>query len=391
MPPTVAISDLPAVGEVFRRSALPAVAAAVNDLGSGRGVALHIVTAHRTEPLDAATMMRSLHLLRSNEIRPGAPVIFDTALPTLSRLLDARTAGEQPLIVTVEAGGLLDRPAEALRAVESARRRGWEVGLRGVGATYETLAAVQLVQPSLVWLSASVLEHPTSTLAMETLATTAAFEHSTGATIAAHDLDTPTRLATAVGLGATIGSGRAVPERRTQVPTELDLTLDLFAGPVYPDHRHSPFQIAALRHDPRTASKAMLVALSRELERSAASAGRSTMVLASFQHAHEVVAETRRRYEQIGRDAELVLLTARGLTGPAVPGTTFADLGRRDSLVDEWLVLVLSPTSAALLTAHDLKKRARSEADRQFLYVLTYDRDLVAHAARSMLTRVEQR
>ena len=48
-------------------------------------------------------------------------------------------------------------------------------------------------------------------------------------------------------------------------------------------------------------------------------------------------------------------------------------------------------TMSVMLAASDLRVPARRQRDREFEYVLTYDRDLVAHAARSMLSRLTQR
>jgi EAL domain-containing protein (putative c-di-GMP-specific phosphodiesterase class I) len=379
------------IGDLFRQAALPAATRTVLDLASGRPAALKILTGDVTEPMDAATVARALNLMQVNGHRPSGPVLFDVPLTTLVELTDAGQYSEHPLVLSLDAGEMLDRPAETLRLVDAARLRGWEIGLHGVGRTFGTLAAVSVYEPALVTLDPRVISDPTSPLAMETLQTLTAFTHSTGATVMAERLATRELHEVALGLGATLGRGAAVRNTWHELPPHLDYTLDLFTPPPLPDQRKSPFDIAAQRHQPRQARKGLLVALSKQLETVALTSGRSTLVFADFQYAEKVTPSTRRRYAELVPNAEMIMMAAKGLRTVPVPGVAIVELQRGDPLINEWVVLILGPTAAALLTARDLRLPARREADREFSYVLTYDRDLVAHAARSLLTRLSRR
>ncbi len=379
------------IADLFRQAALPAAARTVVDLATRRPAALKILTGDVTEPMDAATVTRALNLLQANGRRPTGPVLFEVPSTALDELPEARHFSDHPLVVSLDATTMLDRPAEMLRLVDATRIRGWEIGLHGVGRTFGTLAAVSVFEPSLVTLDPEVVNHPTSPLAMETLQTLTAFTHSTGATVMAERLATPGLQEIAQGLGATLGRGSAIRSSWVELPAHLDYTLDLFTPPPLPDQRKSPFDIAAQRHQPRQARKALLVALSKQLEAVARTAGRSTLIFADFQYADKITPSTRQRYVDLVPNAEMIMMAARGLRTPPVPGVSVVELQRGDPLIDEWVMLILAPTTSALLTAHDLHNQARREADREFSYVLTYDRDLVAHAARSLLTRLSRR
>lgn len=250
---------------------------------------------------------------------------------------------------------------------------------------------MSVYEPALVTLDPVVVNDPTSPLAMETLQTLTAFTHLTGATVMAERLATREQHEVAQGLGATLGRGTAVRNTWLELPSHLDYTLDLFSPPPLPDQRKSPFDIAAQRHQPRQAKKGLLVALSKQLETVALTSGRSSLIFADFQYADKISPSTRRRYTELVPRSEMIMMAAKGLRTVPVPGVSIAELQRGDPLINEWVVLILAPTTAALLTAHDLRYPAKREADREFSYVLTYDRDLVAHAARSLLTRLSRR
>lgn len=121
------------IGDLFRQAALPAAAKMVLDLSTGRPAALKVLTGDVTEPMDAATVARALNLMQVHGHRPTGPVLFDVPLTTLVELTDAGQYSDHPLVLSLDASEMLDRPAETLRLVDAARVRGWEIGLHGVG------------------------------------------------------------------------------------------------------------------------------------------------------------------------------------------------------------------------------------------------------------------
>ncbi len=390
MTATRAENQAMSIETLLRRAAIPATAQHVLDLQTRRAVAIKIVTGDAGEPMDAVTIVRALHVMAGHQGRPVGPVIFEVPLGTLLTVSSAGQHSEHPMILNLAADGLLDHPAESLRLVQRARELGWEIGLHGVGRSAVTLAAVSVFEPSLVSLSPETLADPTSRLSVETLQTVTAFRHATGATVLAEPLDTAVLRHTAQSLGATIGRGRAVPRDTTELPAELDYTLDLFVSPRQPEQRMSPYEISVQRHQSQRAHRPLLASISAKIERTARNSGHSSIVLACFQHARHVTPAISRTYGDLTGRTEMVLLTAAGLRRAPVPGASWADLARHDNLRREWTVLLLAPTTAMLLAARELR-RANKHDDREFDYVLSYDRDLVAHAARSLLTRLPRR
>lgn len=374
---------------LLRRAAIPATARPVVDLRTRRPVVSKIITRDAAEPMDAVTIARTLNVMAAKG-QPAVPVVFEVPIGTL---LDLPTVGnrcEHPMIVSVAADRLLDHPAESLRLVQRARELGWEVGLHGVGQSGTTLTAVALFEPSLITLAPAMVADPTSPLSLESLQTVTSFRHATGATVMAEMLDTPASLQAAESLGATIGRGRIMPQDGTALPAELDYTLDLFVSPRRPGQRMTPYQISTQRHQSQRAQQPLLDGISRTIERAARTSGQSSMLLTTFDHVRHLSPRVVQQYQDLAGCVELVMITASGLRRAPLPGVSCVDLPRYDSLRREWTVLLLSPTSSVLLAAREVR-RLTKQGEREFDYVLSYDRDLVTHAARGLLTRLPKR
>ncbi|MGI8456821.1 MAG: DICT sensory domain-containing protein [Propionibacteriaceae bacterium] len=375
---------------MLRRAAIPATSQLVLDLQTRRAVAIKVITSDLAEPLDAVTIVRTLNLMAAHQGRPVGPVIIEVPRSTLLTVAPAGQHSEHPMILSLLAEGLLDHPAESLRLVQRARELGWEIGLRGVGRSTATLAAVSVFEPSLVTLAVEILADPASALAVETLQTVTAFRHATGATVMAEPLDSGTLRHTAQSLGATIGSGDAVPRDTTELPAELDYTLDLFVSPRQPEHQMSPYEISIQRHQSQRAHRSLVASAGRRIEQTARTSGRSSIVLACFQHARHLTPSISETYSELAGHTEMIMLAAGGLRRAPAAGVSWTDLARHDTLRREWTVLLLAPTTAMLLAAREVR-RASKHDEREFDYTLSYERDLVAHAARSLLTRLPTR
>jgi EAL domain-containing protein (putative c-di-GMP-specific phosphodiesterase class I) len=348
-----------------------------------------VAASDQTAFLDEAARSRSLAEARLSPLLAGAPLVLDAHLASFSQLLP--NADPALVVLVVDSSDALDRPAEMLRLVAAARDQGWEIGLRDVGSTAASLAAVSVVEPALVVLSRRVLEEPTSQLTVETIQATTAFRHSSGAVVVAEDVVDAGEEAAAVAAGATLACGPRYHGRTRRSPLRpAEEVLRLFSPPLPVPH-HSPFELAVRRHTAHRATKPVLVALSQRLEAVAGPAGRSSLVLAAFQTADQFTAATRDRYRDLARRSTLVMAAAQDLHDDDSPGVSVTSLDASDPLVHEWDVLVLAPTLSVMLAASDLRVPARRQRDREFEYVLTYDRDLVAHAARSMLSRLTHR
>lgn len=388
---------------LFRHGDLRVSSQPLVDPESGQALALRVLThgsrelpgedvadvrrliAHSEDPgaLDATARARALVHAATDPVTRGLPQVVDAVLPGLSQL-DPHGPGPATVLL-LDATQILDRPAEMLRLVGSARSQGWQVGLREVGADPSTLTAVAVVEPALMVLAASVLRDPTSALATETVQATTAYCHDSGAVLVAEDVDDAATAAAALAVGATLVSGRHGRPRQAPVPEDAHALFRSVRTPLPVPHQ-SPFELAARQHLPRRAGIELLLALTLQLERTATTAGRSTMVLSAFQDADHLDDATLERYRDLGRRCSLVLAVARGASAVGrVEHVVTTDLDASDPLVHEWTVIVLAPTSWVLLAT---RERAAAGGHRTFDYVLTFDRDLVAHAARSVLTRV---
>jgi hypothetical protein len=135
------------------------------------------------------------------------------------------------------------------------------------------------------------------------------------------------------------------------------------------------------------ATKPLLVAMSKHLERQALALGGPAVVAATFQHARQFTPATSRRYARLAESAELVVALGVEMPSAPVAGVVGAAFDPSDPIVDEWSIVVVGPHFAGGVLARDFGD-AGPEETRRFDYVVTYDRDLVLAAASSLLRRV---
>ena len=88
--------------------------------------------------------------------------------------------------------------------------------------------------------------------------------------------------------------------------------------------------------------------------------------------------------------AALVGALGHGLESEPAPCVRGADLHRDEALRGEWDVAVVSPHFAGAFVARDLGDDG-ADADRRFDYFVTYDRELVIAAARTLMARIVAR
>jgi DICT domain-containing protein len=111
------------------------------------------------------------------------------------------------------------------------------------------------------------------------------------------------------------------------------------------------------------------------------------VLFAAFEHVQFFRPSTNRRFTELA--AHLPFVAALGVDMPSepAPGVRGGNLPIQDPLASEWTVLVLGAHTAAALMARDLGD-AGTDADRQFEFVVSYDRTLVTAAAHSMIGRL---
>lgn len=115
----------------------------------------------------------------------------------------------------------------------------------------------------------------------------------------------------------------------------------------------------------------------------------AALVLSTFQHDHHFTPATRTRYERLADRVGFVGAFAQDLPAAPVPGVRGGDLPADDPVCQEWDIVVLTPHFAASLLARDVTGDSPiPDRDRQFEFALTYDRDTVTTAARSLMARI---
>ena len=302
---------------------------------------------------------------------------------------DDLLAGRLRVVVEFTERALAARPAEVLAAVAWLRRRGCGIALDDVGIDHRSLALMPFLAPDVIKLDMSLIQEPgISRASARVLNAVAAEAERSGAVLLAEGIETEAHLARARAVGATLGQGwlfgrpGALPATRAAVPVA--------AVPLQgaePESDLTPFELIADRRRLRRGDKRLLLALSMQLEAEAQALGAETVVLATFQDVRFFTPATRARYERLATGAALVGALGRGLGGEPAHGVRGADLGRDETLRGEWDVAVIGPHFAGAFVARDLRDGG-PDADRRFDYFVTYERELVVAAARTLMSRI---
>jgi diguanylate cyclase (GGDEF)-like protein len=319
------------------------------------------------------------------------PEVLDSA-PLDDLLAIAETApGDLRVVLEITERALAARPAELLRTVERVRELGWGLALDDVGADSMSLAFLPLLAPDVVKLDLRLVQDRPGPAIAEIMNAVNAHAERTGALILAEGIETEEHLATARALGATLGQGwlfgrpgpGAVTDRAAGV-------LRLPRPPSHGGPGGSPFACLPDTVSLRRSSKALLIELSKQLEREALRLGETCVVASTFQEARHFTPATARRYQELVDRTGFVCAIGEDLPVEPIPGLRGATLDPADEVRGEWDVVVLGPHFAAALLARDLGDDGPDLA-RRFEYGLTYDRNAVIGAASALLSRVAPR
>ena len=319
------------------------------------------------------------------------PEVLDTApLDDLLAIADS-APGDLRLVIEITERALAARPAELLRTVERVRALGWGVAVDDVGADSMSLAFLPLLAPDVVKLDLRLVQERPNPEIAEIMNAVNAHAERTGAVVLAEGIETRAHLATARALGATLGQGwyfgRPGPGAATGlVPGELVLP----SAGVGSSVDVSPFSCLPATVPRRRSTKALLIELSKQLEREAMRLGETAVVAAAFQEARHFTLSTTQRYRDLVSRTGFVCALGEGLPVESLPGLRGADLRPDDVVRGEWDVVVLGPHFSAALLARDLGDDG-PDLERTFEYALTYDRTTVVRAAHALLSRVAPR
>ncbi|MFL5842499.1 MAG: EAL domain-containing protein [Thermoleophilaceae bacterium] len=340
----------------------------------------------RVAELDAACQATAVAAAKAHAIT--APLtLFINVEP------DAAGIGTLPIgpgsrgMIELTERALTSRLAELLPAVQSARRQGWGIALDDIGADTRSLALMPLLRPDLIKLDMRLVQdQPTPEIAAIAGAVGAQAER-TEATVLAEGIETEEQAQYARALGATLGQGflfgRPTPEPRVTEVTDIPLPIYTSA---LPDSWRAPFELASARRPVRRGTGPLLAAISRELERQAATTKRSSLLISSFPDAERWISHRDEIYEQGAADLAYAAVLAHGIPPEPVPGVTGINIYEDDPLSGTWNTIVISAHFASMLAA-----QAHSGADaeaEEFDFIFTYDRELIVECAQALMMRV---
>ncbi|MFL1592488.1 EAL domain-containing protein [Rhodococcus ruber] len=343
----------------------------------------------------ARTMSEKRHLdclkwsvAQSRPIR-NVPALVAMDLESVETLDVPDAEGLRRDVVVITEESLIANPSRTLRAVADARRSGKVVAVDDVGSRPQSLALLPLVEPDVIVLAPRLSARRADDATARAAHAVAAQVERTGALVIADGVDSEPCRRRALALGATYGLGALYPA--VDAPEQLaEEKVDPFPStPVRSDlaaEASTPFAIATEGRRPVHSLKRLLVAMSTSLEQQAGAAGAETIVLGTFQYARNFSERTRARWQYMAERIAYAGVYGVGLGPCAEAGIHHASLDPDDPLVEEWNVVVLGPYFACVLSAVDLH-RGTDDLDREFDYVVSYDRGTVVRCARSILDR----
>jgi EAL domain-containing protein (putative c-di-GMP-specific phosphodiesterase class I) len=125
---------------------------------------------------------------------------------TVDRLV-RRVEDRAGLVVEITERGLLQRPAELLRAVHRLRESGCGIALDDVGAVPESLAFLPFIAPDVIKLDMSLVQERPNRGHAAIADGVASYVERNGPAVIAEGIETGAQLRRALALGATLGQG----------------------------------------------------------------------------------------------------------------------------------------------------------------------------------------
>ncbi len=322
------------------------------------------------------------------------PEALGTRCPDAIAPLWETAAQRGDVVLELTERALTARPAELLREVQRLRDAGWGIALDDIGADTRSLALLPLVAPDVVKLDLRLIQQQPTREVAAIVNAVRAHRERTGSHVVAEGIETEAHRGIALAMGATLGQGwlfgRPEPlpdaaDRSTDAPIRLKSLARIVPPTRLPGT--TPFEVVRRHRQVERASKRLLLAMSQQLEDQAEALGHDVVIISAFQTAERFTPATRRRYAHLAERAALVGALGVGLSNEAVPGLRGAQILPDDQLAGEWSVAVVGHHFAGALVARDLGDTG-AEDDRRFDFAVTYDRELVVHAAATLVRRL---
>ncbi|GHJ43167.1 hypothetical protein Cs7R123_05090 [Catellatospora sp. TT07R-123] len=314
------------------------------------------------------------------------PVSMRAACPTDLTDLNERAYRELQVVVEITERQLDRDPAALVASIAGLRARSARIALDDVGSNPATLATLPLISPEVIKLDRTVVQERTTGRVSRVVNAALAEAERTGAVILAEGIETERHLAVASSMGATFGQGWYFG-RPGALPGH-------FPGPGRPlprlavsgDGPSTPFEHARQHRTARPTTKELLIPLSRHIESQSLSR-ESAVLLSTFQDLR-YFRQAEDRYRRLAGHAFLVAAFGANMPAEPSPGVRGAALSATDPLLREWNVIVIGTYFACALFARDRGHLGTSEGGREFDVIVSYDRDLVIDAARTLVPRL---
>lgn len=279
--------------------------------------------------------------------------------------------------------GLLTNPQAMLRKVAALRSHGFAIALDDIGAHRDSLAVLDIVAPDILKLDLAMIQRQADQHQARTVAAVLAHHERTGATILAEGIETDRHLEQAMAYGATLGQGYRFGYRGALTAAAVDCQLPTSRRRATKPVAHSVFEASTTGAARRVVRKRHLLELSRHLERLAVAADSPPIVLATVQKHDNFSAPTSAMYTAIAGRSPLVAVFGEDIPDDLGSGIRGVRLDPGDPLAQEWIIVVIGADTSAGLIARELPGQ-----ERRFEVVMTFDRERVATAARSLLDRL---
>ena len=304
-------------------------------------------------------------------------------------VLDA-VAGRAPnvhVVVEITERALADDLAGVLTGAERLRAAGCAIALDDVGVHPESLAFIPLVRPEVVKLDLKLLRTIKDPATVTVAGAVRAYAEQAGAEVVAEGIETPEDLIRAQVLGATLGQGWLWGRGDRELAPWTSEPERFTARPIGAALRKTPYELIGAGRRVRLAPKHLLVPVSKTLELMASQETVRPVLLAAFEHVRFFRPSTARRFTDLAAHLPFVGALGVGMPAEPAPGVRGSGLSPDDPLAAEWTVVVLGAHTAAALMARDLGDTG-PDPDRQFEFVVCYDRAVVTAAAHSMVGRL---
>jgi EAL domain-containing protein (putative c-di-GMP-specific phosphodiesterase class I) len=283
---------------------------------------------------------------------------------------------------------LTSRLADLLPAVRSAREQGWGIALDDVGADTRSLALMPLLRPDVIKLDLRLVQaQPTPEIAAIAGAVGAQAER-TGATVLAEGIETEEQAQYGRALGATLGQGflfgRPAPEP-VRTPA-ADIPLPIYDATL-PYAWRTPFELASAQRRVRRGTIGLLAAISRELERQAATSSRTSLLISSFPGVDRWMSQMNEVYRELAEGLAYAAVLGVGIPPEPSPGLKGVNIHEDDPVSGTWNVIVISAHFASMLAAKE-RPLATDSAEQEFDFIFTYERDVIVACAQALMLRI---